>query len=192
MSEITYLAEIEELKQNVVKLEQENKKLIKERFLLLDFYKETIDKIFLPIVIFAKNGEIEFANEIFSSLLSFRGRELAEGGDVHGMSVRELVGEGIFVHLEPFVSRGVTFTDKDIVVNDVSYSLSLFAIRKGEFAMALFRKISTREELGEEVILRINNVMETNFEMIQKIGSLMGEEVSRNTETLSSIIKMLK
>lgn len=193
MDYYNYHSELETIKRKVAKLEQENKNLRFELFQLTDTYKEAIDKIPIPILLLNKNGKIQFNNDSFVSLLDFHGREIvAANHELKGVDIADVVTPELYVHLEPFISRGATFIEKDINIHEFSYNLSIHAIRKSEFGVVVFRRVATKDEKNEEMIRRLDGVIETNFEMIQKIGSLMGEEVSKNTEILSSIIRMIK
>lgn len=193
MDYYNYHSELETIKRKVAKLEQENKNLRFELYQLMDTYKEAVNKIPIPIILLDKSGKIQFNNDSFISLLNFKGRQIAANcSDLKGLNITDIVDSDLYVHLEPFINRGATFVEKDIVINDFTYNLSIHAIRKAEFGIAVFRVVATRDEKNEEMIRRLDSVIETNFEMIQKIGSLMGEEVSKNTETLSSIIRMIK
>lgn len=193
MDYYNYHSELETIKRKMAKLEQENKNLRFELYQISDLYKEAINKIPLPILLFDKSGKAQFYNDSFISILNFKGREIANlQSDVRGIDMSELVNSDLYVHLEPFINRGDTFEEKDIIINDFTYNLSIYAVRKAEFGLAVFRVVATKDEKNEEMIRRLSGVIETNFEMIQKIGSLMGEEVSKNTEILSSIIRMIK
>lgn len=193
MDYYNYHSELETIKRKVAKLEQENKNLRFELFQLTDLYREAINKIPIPILLLNKSGKIRFSNDAFTSILDFKGREMViSNPDLKDVDIIDLVDRDMYVHLEPFINRGVTFLQKDIVIKDFNYNLSIQAIRKSEFGVAVFRLVSSKDEQNEEMIRRLGNVIETNFEMIQKIGSLMGEEVSKNTEILTSIIRMIK
>lgn len=193
MDYYNYHSELETIKRKLAKLEQENKDLKFELYQLTDSYKEAINKIPLPIILLDKSGKIQFNNDSFISLLNFKGRQIAESCvDLKNMNIADIVDGELYSHLDPFISRGATFVEKDIVINEFTYNLSIYAIRKAEFGIAVFRVVATKDEKNEEMIRRLQNVIETNFEMIQKMGSLMGEEVSKNTDILSSIIKMIK
>lgn len=193
MDYYNYHSELETIKRKVAKLEQENKNLRFELFQLTDLYREAINKIPIPILLLNKSGKIRFSNDAFTSILDFKGREMViSNPDLKDVNIIDLVDRDMYVHLEPFINRGVTFLQKDIVIKDFNYNLSIQAIRKSEFGVAVFRLVSSKDEQNEEMIRRLGSVIETNFEMIQKIGSLMGEEVSKNTEILTSIIRMIK
>lgn len=193
MDYYNYHSELETIKRKVAKLEQENKNLRFALFQLSDLYREAINKIPIPILLLNRSGKIQFSNDAFASILDFHGREMVViNPDLKGVDIIDVVDHDMYVHLEPFINRGATFLQKDIMIKDFNYNLSIHAIRKSEFGVIVFRLVSSKDEQNEEMIRRLGNVIETNFEMIQKIGSLMGEEVSKNTEILSSIIRMIK
>ena len=188
-----YHSELETIKRKIVKLEQENKNLQFELYQATNSYKEAINKISVPFLLFDKSGKIQFCNDYFITLLNFKGRELAQKNrDIKDIHILELVDNELYDHLQPFINRGATFEEKYIEMNNFTYNLSVHSIRKGELGVAIFKSVTTKDEKNEDMMRRLEGVIETNIEMIQKIGSLMGEEVSKDTEILSSIIKMIK
>lgn len=193
MEYYNYNSELESVKSQVVKLEREVEILRKSVFRTKELYNQAIDKIPVPVLIINKRGKLELINSEFIKLLNFKSRNnIASADEIVGLNISEVVDHTIYEHIEPFISQGVTFENKDFVIKDFRFTLSIHGIRGVEFAAIVLKMIVDNEDKNEELISRLESVLENNFEMIQKIGSLMGEEVSKNTESINSIIKLIK
>ncbi len=57
---------------------------------------------------------------------------------------------------------------------------------------AIIRDLYSPEVQGEEVIIRVSEVIDKNLEMVQKIGFLLGEGASETEQMLNSIIESYK
>ncbi|HCC70731.1 MAG TPA: hypothetical protein DEQ09_06225 [Bacteroidales bacterium] len=82
--------------------------------------------------------------------------------------------------------------NKDIRYNDKMLNVSVFPIRKNRIAGAVIRDMFSPEVQREEVISRINEVIEKNLDMVQKIGFLLGEGASDTEQMLNSILDSYK
>ncbi len=193
MEYYNYHAELERVKSRASRLEMDNAALQSQLATTIEHYNSLIDLIPIPLVMFDTNGTIEIHNSQFIELLTFNGREHArDKSNLKGLNISQIVSKELFNYIESFIVKGNTFTDKSIDINGCSYSSSLYAVNKEQYGVAIFRRVATKEECGEEMMLRLNEVIDSNLSMIQKIGSILGEEVSKNTEKLSSIIKLIK
>lgn len=193
MEYYNYNSELESVKSQVVKLEREVEILRKSVFRTKELYNQAIDKIPVPVLIINKRGKLEFINSEFIQLLNFKSRNnITSADDIIGLQLSDVIDENLYEHIEPFISQGHTFENKDFVIKDFQFTLSIYGIRGVEFAAVILKMMAANEDKNEELIRRLNLVLENNFEMIQNIGSLMGEEVSKNTESINSIIKLIK
>ncbi|HEY5469326.1 MAG TPA: [Fe-Fe] hydrogenase large subunit C-terminal domain-containing protein [Bacteroidales bacterium] len=86
---------------------------------------------------------------------------------------------------EPVVSKDVHFEDKML-------NISIFPIKKNKMCGAIIRDLYSPEVQGEEVTIRVSEVIEKNLEMVQKIGFLLGEGASETEQMLNSIIESYK
>jgi hypothetical protein len=86
---------------------------------------------------------------------------------------------------QPVVSKDVKFDEKLI-------NISIFPIKKNKMCGAIIRDLYSPEVQGEEVTLRVSEVIDKNLEMVQKIGFLLGEGASETEQMLNSIIESYK
>jgi hypothetical protein len=71
-------------------------------------------------------------------------------------------------------------------------NISIFPIKKNKMCGAIIRDLYSPEVQGEEVIIRVSEVIDKNLEMVQQIGFLLGEGASETEQMLNSIIESYK
>ena len=98
-----------------------------------------------------------------------------------------------FINLFSYVlNDNENIENRDISVGDNLLNVSIFPIVKGKIAGGIIRDMSAPEVQRAEVINRINDVIDRNLEMVQKIGFLLGEGATDIERMLNSIIEFYK
>ena len=155
---------------------------------------ETIDamlqKLISGVVIINENLKIIHSNRAFIDIL---GEEAAIVNEV----IPGLIGADLKTLLPvPFYKlfSYVLDTDEDIVNKDVHYgdnvlSVSIFTIRKNKYVGGIIRDMYTPEVRKEQIIRRLSEVIDENFEMVQKIASLLGEGAAKTEKMLNTVIE---
>jgi hypothetical protein len=72
---------------------------------------------------------------------------------------------------------------------DNKLSVSVFPVREQKYVGAILRDMYMPEVRKEQVINRLSEVIDENFDMVQKIASLLGEGAARTEQALNSIIE---
>ena len=179
-------------KNRLLELEEENRQLRKVNRNLEESFAEVIERIYFPMALVDGNGDILFNNSAFVDLLDYNARQLAKG--INGLkshNVSDVLNEEMRDRFREF---SVKHTDKvsHIDIKGARYMLNIYDIRKGKSKLLLFRNTAD-EQLGrEELLLKLQEIIDRNMKMVQNIGFLMGEETSNTTSVLNSIIKYLK
>jgi len=88
--------------------------------------------------------------------------------------------------------QSVEISNKDIQFNEKLINISIFSIHKNKIVGAVLRDLYAPEIRDEEVINRLNEVIDKNLQMVQKIGFLLGEEAAATEQMLHSIIQSYK
>jgi sensor histidine kinase regulating citrate/malate metabolism len=88
----------------------------------------------------------------------------------------------------------VLTSDEDVVNKDVHYgdnvlSVSVFTIKKNKYVGGIIRDMYTPEVRKEQILRRLSEVIDENFEMVQKIASLLGEGASKTEKMLNVLIE---
>jgi transcriptional regulator with PAS, ATPase and Fis domain len=155
---------------------------------------ETIDamlqKLISGVVIVDEQLKITHSNKAFVNIL---GEEAAMVDEV----IPGLIGASLKTLLPvPFYKlfSYVLTSDEDVVNKDVHYgdnvlSVSVFTIKKNKYVGGIIRDMYTPEVRKEQILRRLSEVIDENFEMVQKIASLLGEGASKTEKMLNVLIE---
>jgi transcriptional regulator with PAS, ATPase and Fis domain len=155
---------------------------------------ETIDsmlqKLISGVVIVDEQLKITHSNKAFITILG------EEAGIVDEV-IPGLIGASLKTLLPvPFYKlfSYVMTSEEDIVNKDVHYgdnllNVSVFTIKKNKYVGGIIRDMYTPEVRKEQILRRLSEVIDENFEMVQKIASLLGEGASKTEKMLNSLIE---
>lgn len=151
-----------------------------------------IEKLPHAIVAVDRNSRILFCNHNFAEMTSYC-------ISIADVSNKTLVGTDISLIVDEdttqFIKNALTHSkdilNMDVTMADRRVSLSIYALKREDFCIALFREMYDPQVIKEEIAERIQFVIDRNMSMIQNIGSLLGEETSETTRILNSVIKSL-
>lgn len=174
-------------------LENENRRLRSSEYDANDDFRVLIQKMPIATIAVNRHGELLHTNSRFLALLDFETREINDViPGLVGADLKAIVPAEIY---ELFISsqqNGEDIINQSIVINGKPATISIFNIRKGDVTFAIVRNLMRKDIRGDEIIQRIGSTIDRNMSMIQKIGFLLGEEVSENTKILNSIIKIIE
>jgi iron only hydrogenase large subunit-like protein len=151
---------------------------------------EMFNKLKAGIIIVDDQMKIMVSNDSFISLLGDDAKEINQ-------VVPGLVGAALETLLPPYVNNFFSYVlennntveNKDIHLNEKLLNISVFPIKKHRIAGAVFRDMLVPVVQREEIISRVNEVIERNLNMVQEIGFLLGEGASETERMLNSIIE---
>ena len=150
----------------------------------------TLQKLVSGVVIVDENLKIIQSNKAFIRIL---GEDAALVDEVIpgliGADLRSLLP----VHFYKLFSYVMTSDDeilsKDIQYGDNFLSVSIFPIRKNKYVGGILRDMYTPEVRKEQIIRRLTDAIDENFEMVQKIAYLLGEGASKTEKILKAVIE---
>ncbi len=155
--------------------------------------KTMLQKLPSAVVILDETLKIIQANESFIQLL---GEEAIEINEVipgmTGADLKTLLAYNIHNLFTYVLANNENITDRDIVLNDKQYSISVFVIRKTKIVGAVIRDLSAPEVQKEEIVKRLTDVVDKNLGLVQQIGFILGEGASETERMLNSIIESYK
>jgi iron only hydrogenase large subunit-like protein len=169
--------------EETAKLERESQKEASETISAM------LQKLVSGVVIIDENMKVIHSNKAFIRIL---GDDAAMVDEV----IPGLVGADLKnllpVHFYKMFSYVLT-TDEDIENKDVQYgdnvlSVSVFTIRKNKYVGGILRDMYTPEVRKEQVVRRLSEVIDENFEMVRKIAFLLGEGAATTEKMLKTII----
>ena len=155
--------------------------------------KTMLQKLPSAVVILDETLKIIQANESFIQLL---GEEAIEINEVipgmTGADLKTLLSYNIHNLFTYVLANNENITDRDIVLNDKQYSISVFVIRKTKIVGAVIRDLSAPEVQKEEIVKRLTDAVDKNLGLVQQIGFILGEGASETERMLNSIIESYK
>ena len=152
--------------------------------------KAILEKIPSGVVIVDDKLKIIQSNTQFIELI---GKEAKEINDIIpgliNADIKTLLPHQIYQLFSFVIQKNDNVENKDIEFEDKLLNISVFPIKKGKIIGAVFKNLYQTDIRKEEVIARINDVIEKNLGMVQKIGFLLGEGASETERMLNSIIQ---
>lgn len=168
------------------KLRQEHSD-IKENTQLLE---AILQKLPSGVVLADKNLRVLQSNEKFVHIIGNEAEEINEIiPGLAGADLKSLLPQAVYALFGYVIGNNQPVINKDISYDDKLLNVSVFPIKKGEIAGAVFRDLYQPEVRREEVINRVNEVIEKNLQMVQQIGFLLGEGASETERMLNTIIE---
>jgi Na+-translocating ferredoxin:NAD+ oxidoreductase RNF subunit RnfB len=160
--------------------------------------KQTIDTMLqkLPISLVIVDEKLHIV-QASHSLIRLLGAEAEDINEVIpglvGADLKSLIPYSVFNLFSYVFQNGEDIPNRDIHLgNGELYNISVFTIKKGKTVGAVIRDMHSPEIRKEEVVKRINEVIDKNLEMVQKMGFLLGEGAAETEKMLNSIIEVYK
>lgn len=158
-----------------------------------DIINNMLHKLNAGIVLIDKNLKIIQSNNSFVDILGEEAKSINEViPQLVGADLKTLVPFNIYNLFNNVFNTNENILNRDIYIDDRFLNLSIFVIRKDKIVGAVFRDMYSPEVRKEEVIKRVNDVIDKNLEMVQKIGFLLGEGASETEQMLNSIVELYK
>ena len=149
-----------------------------------------MQKIRAGIIIVDSDLKVIDSNEAFAKLLGPEIEELYETiPGLHGAELKELVPDVIFKMFSSTLISGENTNERDLKIQNKLLHVSVITIYKHRVVGALIRDMSAPALVREEIISRAQRVNRQNFETVQKIAFLLGDNASLTEELLNSIIE---
>jgi len=149
-----------------------------------------LHKLVSGVVIVDDNLKVLQSNKAFIRIL---GEDVAMVDEV----IPGLIGADLKsllpVHFYKLFSY-VLSSDEEIVSKDIQYgentlSVSIFPIRKNKYVGAILRDMYTPEVRKEQILRKLNDAIDENFDMVQKIAYLLGEGAAKTEKILRTVIE---
>lgn len=149
-----------------------------------------LQKLVSGVVIVDENLRIIQSNKAFIRIL---GEEAAMVDEVipglAGADLKSLLPVHFYKLFSYVFSSDESIEYKDVMYQDNKLSVSIFPIKNKKFAGAILRDMYIPEVRKEQIINRLTEVIDENFDMVQKIAYLLGEGAAKTEQMLNSIIE---
>ncbi|MDR0364458.1 MAG: 4Fe-4S binding protein [Bacteroidales bacterium] len=109
-----------------------------------------------------------------------------------GADLKTLLPPTIISQFSFMLSHDETKINRDVEIEGKLINVSIFQLIPNKLVGAVFRNLHSKEERPEEIIHRVNEVIEENLRQVQQIGFILGEGAAKTEKMLNSIIKSYK
>ncbi len=155
-----------------------------------DIISAMLQKLLSGVVIVDENLKIIKSNQAFVRIL---GEEAALVDEVIpgliGADLKTLLPVHFYKMFSYVLSTNETIENKDVIFGDTKLGVSLFPIRSNKYVGGILRDMYVPEVRKEQIINRLSEVIDENFDMVQKIAYLLGEGAAKTEQMLNSIIE---
>jgi Na+-translocating ferredoxin:NAD+ oxidoreductase RNF subunit RnfB len=194
---------IKTLKSNNEKLRKqlqetdENDRLIREENQKIKLKSDTISSLLqnLPsaAVIVDQNLKVIESNTAFVNILGEDARLINDViPGLIGADLKTLLPYNIYNLFNFVLQKDENIVGRDVSLNDGLLNVSVFSLKPNKIVGAVFRDMYVAEVRQEEIINRVNEVIDENLKMVQQIAFSLGEGASRSEKMLNSIIETYK
>lgn len=191
-----FIKDLQETNEKLQKQYNELQQAEKQASIDKNTYKEEFDNLNLliqkvPIALVLVNEDLKVisSNSSFVNILGSEAQEINEiipgltGADLK--NVLPVHFHKLFTYV---LSSNEDIVGRDISINDKSLLLSIFSLKQNKIAAGVLKDMQVLEVRNEEVINRVTEVIDQNFDLVQKIAFLLGEGASTTEKMLNSII----
>jgi Na+-translocating ferredoxin:NAD+ oxidoreductase RNF subunit RnfB len=109
-----------------------------------------------------------------------------------GADLKSLLPVHFYKMFSYVLSTDEAIENKDVLFGDRKLGVSIFPIRSHKYVGGILRDMYLPEVRKEQVMRRLTEVIDENFDMVQKIAFLLGEGASKTEQMLNSIIESYK
>jgi iron only hydrogenase large subunit-like protein len=106
-----------------------------------------------------------------------------------GADLKTLLPPILITQLQFILTHDETQINKDVEIDDKLINVSIFQLIPRKLVGIVFRNLHSKEERPEEIIHRVNEVIEENLRQVQQMGFILGEGAAKTEKMLNSIIK---
>ncbi len=181
------LARAQEALKESERLAQKEKNAAREAS---EIVRRMLHKLPSMVVICDMNLKIIQTNDSFIALLGEDAREINEVvPGLAGADLKTLLPFSFYNLFHYVLEHNESITNRDIRHEGKILNVSVFVIEKDKIVGAVIRDMSAPEVQKEEVVKRLNEVIDKNLGLAQQIGFILGEGTSEAERMLNSIIE---
>lgn len=155
-----------------------------------DIINLMMQKLVSGVVIVDEKMRVVHSNKAFIRIL---GEEAAMVDEVipglSGADLKTLLPVTICKMFSYVLNSDDPIEHKDVIVGENTLNISIFPIRSKKYVGAILRDMYTPEVRKQQIISRLTEVIDENFDMVQKIAFLLGEGAAKTEQMLNSVIE---
>jgi len=185
--------DLEKAQKRVKELEKETGTLTIKANSLKSAFSIFIRKLNPGIVITNPELKVIDSNQSFVDIL---GEDALEIHDVIpfliGADLKTLIPSSLVSQLSYIIQHDEEKFVKDVEIDGKLTNCTLFQLIPNQLYGIIMRNLHSKEERPEEIIHRINEIIEENLRQVQQIGFILGEGAAKTEKMLHSIIETYK
>jgi len=180
--------------QDALKISEKNSKIERQKAVeASETITAMMQKLNAGVLIVDQNLKIVQSNESFVNILGVEAREINEIiPGLIGADLKTLLPVQFYKMFSYVLSNNEDILNRDVHFGEGLLNVSIFTIRKEKIVGAIVRDMFSPEVRSEEVINRVNDVIDVNLSLVQQIGFLLGEGAANTEKMLNSIIESYK
>ncbi|MCX6268241.1 MAG: histidine kinase [Bacteroidetes bacterium] len=109
-----------------------------------------------------------------------------------GADLKSLLPVHFYKMFSYVLSSDEPIENKDVQFGEIKLGVSIFPIRSHKYVGGILRDMYVPEVRKEQIVTRLTEVIDENFDMVQKIAYLLGEGASKTEQMLNSVIDSYK
>lgn len=109
-----------------------------------------------------------------------------------GADLKSLLPMHFYKMFSYVLSSDESIENKDVQFGEIKLGVSIFPIRSHKYVGGILRDMYTPEVRKEQILTRLSEVIDENFDMVQKIAFLLGEGAAKTEQMLNSVIDSYK
>ena len=109
-----------------------------------------------------------------------------------GADLKTLIPPVLISQLTYLLGQDETQINRDVEIEGKLINVVMFQLIPNKLVGAIFRNLHSEEERPEEIIHRVNEIIEENLRQVQQMGFILGEGAAKTEKMLNTIIKSYK
>ncbi len=109
-----------------------------------------------------------------------------------GADLKTLIPSVLISQLTYLLGQDETQINRDVEIEGKLINVVMFQLIPNRLVGAIFRNLHSEEERPEEIIHRVNEIIEENLRQVQQMGFILGEGAAKTEKMLNTIIKSYK
>jgi iron only hydrogenase large subunit-like protein len=158
-----------------------------------DIISTMLQKLISGVVIVDEDLKIYQSNKAFIRIV---GEEAAMIDEVIpglvGADLKSLLPVHFYKMFSYVLTSDEPIENKDVQFGDTKLGISIFSIRSHKYVGGILRDMYVPELRKEQIVNRLSEVIDENFDMVQKIAYLLGEGAAKSEQMLNSVIDTYK
>jgi iron only hydrogenase large subunit-like protein len=149
-----------------------------------------LQKLISGVVVVDENLKITHSNKAFIRILGEEATMIDEViPGLVGADLKSLLPVPFYKLFSYVLNSDEDIENKDVHYGEQMLSVSIFTIRKNKYVGGILRDMYTPEVRKGQILQRLSEVIDENFDMVQKIAALLGEGAAKTEKMLNAVIE---